>query len=115
MIQDIIYTPVDTCALESVRNKITDTMPLYVNFTSGSSGVPKGVAVGHRSVIDFIDVFCETFSITQNDVIGNQAPFDFDVSVKDIYSAVKTGAKLVIIPREYFSRPAELMDYIVEN
>ena len=42
MIQEIIYTPVDTCALESVRNKVVDTMPLYVNFTSGSSGVPKG-------------------------------------------------------------------------
>ena len=115
MIQDIIYTPINTLALESVRSRVVDTMPLYVNFTSGSSGVPKGVAVGHKSVIDFIDVFCDTFSITESDVIGNQAPFDFDVSVKDIYSAVKTGAKLVIIPREYFSKPTALMDYIVEN
>lgn len=38
-----------------------DTDPLYANFTSGSTGVPKGVLISHRSVIDFIDNFTEIF------------------------------------------------------
>ena len=86
--------------------------PLYVNFTSGSTGVPKGVTVCHRNVIDFIEVFVKTTGIQQSDILGNQAPFDFDVSVKDIYSGICTGASVVIIPREYFSNPTVLMDYL---
>lgn len=89
-----------------------DCDPLYVNFTSGSTGTPKGVVISHRSVIDFIDVFTNLFKFKTNDIFGNQAPFDFDVSVKDIYSAIKMGATLVIIPKKYFSNPALLLDYI---
>ncbi|SHI94539.1 amino acid adenylation domain-containing protein [Butyrivibrio fibrisolvens DSM 3071] len=92
-----------------------DTDPLYVNFTSGSTGVPKGVMVNHRSVIDFIDCFTDIFGINSDDTMGNQAPFDFDVSVKDIYSCLKVGARLQIIPRAYFSAPTTLMDYLVDN
>ena len=86
--------------------------PLYCNFTSGSTGVPKGVLVGHTSVISFIDDFAPMFGITEDDVIGNQAPFDFDVSVKDIYSSLKTGATLVIIPTSYFRFPKQVMDLL---
>ncbi len=89
-----------------------DTAPLYCNFTSGSTGVPKGVLVGHASVISFIDTFTELFNIQENDVIGNQAPFDFDVSVKDIYSSLKTGATLVIIPTACFRFPNSVMDML---
>ncbi len=92
-----------------------DTSPLYVNFTSGSTGTPKGVVVGHRSVMDFIGKFVDLFEITNLDVLANQAPFDFDVSVKDIYSAIKTGATVVMIPREYFMNPTTLMDYICDH
>ena len=92
-----------------------DLMPLYVNFTSGSTGKPKGVAVSHRSVIDFIEVFTKTFGIDENDILANQAPFDFDVSVKDIYSALYTGAQVLLIPRDYFSNPSVLMDYLTDN
>ena len=102
-------------ALASVQARAIDTDPLYVNFTSGSTGVPKGIVVCSRSVTDFIDCFTALFSITEQDVIANQAPFDFDVSVKDIYSAMKVGATLAVVPRELFSAPVQLMDFLCEK
>jgi len=87
---------------------IIDTDPLYVMFTSGSTGTPKGVLVCHRSVIDFIDIFTELFGFSNEDIIGNQAPWDFDVSVKDIFSAARVGATLRLIPKKYFSLPMDL-------
>lgn len=98
--------------LAAIRDQVTDNDILYVNFTSGSTGTPKGVAVCHRSVIEFISHFAPLFGINENDTIANQAPFDFDVSVKDIYSGLYTGAKVQLVPREYFSNPTKLMDYL---
>ena len=110
--EELEKTPEDSFVLKSIRDQALDTDPLYGIFTSGSTGVPKGVVVGHRSVIDFIDCFTETFGITNEDVIGNQAPFDFDVSVKDIYSSLKTGATLQLIPKMCFSFPTKLLDFL---
>ena len=101
--------------LENVRRQSTDLDPLYCIFTSGSTGVPKGVLVGHRSVLDFIDAFTETFGFTGEDVFGCQAPLDFDVSVKDIYTTMKTGATLELIPKQYFSFPTKLLDFLDER
>ena len=110
-----IGTEIDQDLLARRRAGANDTDPLYCNFTSGSTGVPKGVLVCHRSVIDFINVFTDRFGITGEDVIGNQAPFDFDVSVKDIYPAMKTGATLVIIPKAYFMSPVKVIDMLEDN
>lgn len=101
--------------LKEIRAQAVDMDPLYGIFTSGSTGVPKGVVVGHRSVLDFIDCFTELFDIAEKDVIGNQAPWDFDVSVKDIYSGLKTGATVQIIPKQMFSFPTKLIDYMIER
>lgn len=101
--------------LSDIRSRHLDVNPLYANFTSGSTGIPKAVLVNHRSVIDFIDCFTDIFGINQEDVLANQAPFDFDVSVKDIYSTLKKGATLVIIPKEYFSQPVKLLDMLCEK
>ena len=101
--------------VSGIRPDAQDVDPLYVNFTSGSTGTPKGVVVCHRSVLDFISCFTEIFDITDKDVIGNQAPFDFDVSVKDIFSGLRTGATVQIIPRGFFSAPMKLLDYLCDR
>ncbi len=115
LLQKAENTEVSGELLKKVREEAVDTAPLYVNFTSGSTGVPKGVAVGHASVIDFISVFTKTFGIGHEDILANQAPFDFDVSIKDIYSGLYTGAEVVLIPRDYFTNPSKLMDYLSEH
>ncbi len=115
ILDDEWLEPIDQDILDNRRALFYDTLPLYVNFTSGSTGTPKGVVVGHRSVIDFINVFTKTFGITKDDVFANQAPFDFDVSVKDIYSGIFTGATVCLIPRPYFTNPTVLMDYLCDN
>lgn len=101
--------------IESRVFDIINTDILYVIFTSGSTGIPKGVAITHRGVINYIEWVENTFSFTSNDSIGNQAPFYFDNSILDIYTMVKTGATLYLIPRILFSQPVRLLEYMKEN
>ena len=115
LFEDIKDSQIDEIKLEKIKQQSMSLDPLYVNFTSGSTGKPKGVVVDNKSVIEFIDLFTDKFHITDQDIIANQAPFDFDVSVKDIYSAISTGATLVIVPKKMFSKPAELLDYLCDN
>lgn len=114
-VEELMDGPVDEPLLSKRRASALDCDPLYINFTSGSTGTPKGVVVCHRSVIDFIQSFTSIFDISQQDVIANQAPFDFDVSVKDIYGSLSCGASVHMIPRDFFSIPTKLMDFLCER
>lgn len=114
-LQELQCTPVNQKLLDEIADGRIDTDPLYAIFTSGSTGVPKGVLVSHRSVIDLIDNFKEEFGFDENIILGNQAPFDFDVSVKDIYSTLKNGGTMYVIPKMMFSMVARLIDYLNEK
>jgi len=113
--EDVSPDEGDEARVRPISNQIIDTDLLYVLFTSGSTGVPKGVSITHRGVIDFIDSITETFEMCSEDSFGNQANFYFDLSVHDIYCTLKTGATLCIIPKELFRKPVQLLEYLREN
>lgn len=115
LLSELLQSEIDTDILTKISSRIDSMDVLYVLFTSGSTGVPKGVTIGQRSVIDYTNWVTETFSVDENDIIGNQAPFYFDNSVLDIYQMVSTGATLHIIPRKLFSFPLRLLEYVRNN
>lgn len=107
--------PLNEELLIQIRKKIIDTDPLYIICTSGSTGNPKGVVVSHRAVIDFTEEASETMEFSANESFISQVPFYFDVSVLDIYCTLRNAATLHIVPKQYYTFPAKIIKYIVQN
>lgn len=114
-LEDALATDYDEEKIQASVDKIIDTDVLYVLFTSGSTGNPKGVIIGHRSVIDYTTWVTNTFQINAKTIFGNQAPFYFDNSILDIYCTLKNGATLCIIPRACFLFPIKLLEYLQQH
>lgn len=112
---EIIQTESDIESLSRIREEILDLDPVYSIFTSGSTGIPKGVIISHRGMVDLADWLVETFDFTENDALGNQTPFYFDGSVKDICICLKAGATLNVIGKKYFSFPKLLIPFLNER
>lgn len=112
---DICQTTPDKELLADIRSRAIDTDPIYIVFTSGSTGVPKGVVACHRSVIDYIENLSEVLRIDENTVFGNQAPLYVDACLKELYPTLKFGATTWLIPREMFLQPIKMIEYLNEK
>lgn len=112
---EIDRTAVNEARLAQIRRNAIDSDPLYAIFTSGSTGVPKGVLTSQRSAVNFTEWYCSVFEFSDAEIFGNQTPFYFDASVKDIYATLRCGATMYIIPKSLFSFPAKLIGYLNER
>lgn len=101
--------------LGEIKRTLVDMDLMYILFTSGSTGIPKGVAIRHRSVLDYVQAFTAEVPISEDDTVGNQVPFYVDMSLKDIYMSLKVGATICVIPQKYFMTPKKMLEYLEEN
>ncbi len=91
------------------------TATAHVLFTSGSTGMPKGVAVTHGNVRHFIDWSIEYFDIGVGERQSGHAPFHFDLSTFDIYGSLCAGAELHLVPAALNLLPPKMAEFIADR
>ncbi|MBQ9784691.1 MAG: amino acid adenylation domain-containing protein [Clostridia bacterium] len=104
--------PIDDVALLRVRERQIDTDPIYIVFTSGSTGIPKGVVACHRSVIDYTEALCDALGFSEDTVFANQTPLFFDAPLKELMPVIKFGATAYLVPKKHFLFPMSLCDFL---
>lgn len=93
-------------------DEVSEDDPMYLIFTSGSTGVPKGIVKSHRNMMSFLQAYEEEFHFGKEHILGNQTPFYFDASAKDIYISLYCKSRMVILDSQLFMKPGELVAYL---
>ena len=107
------FNPYNTIAAPAIDNTLIEgSTPAYIMFTSGSTGFPKGAAMTHSNVINFIAWGRDTYFISPYDVHTNVNPLYFDNSVFDLYTSLFNGASLVPITKKEAIHPGTLLNIL---
>ncbi|GGO95514.1 amino acid adenylation domain-containing protein [Wenjunlia tyrosinilytica] len=117
------WDAVELLSFDELRRKATDGArpkayenepdePAYILYTSGSTGAPKGVCISHRNSLSFVEWAAREVKVGPEDRLSNHAPFNFDLSVFDLYAAFLAGASVHIVPQEMAYAPAQLAQFI---
>jgi amino acid adenylation domain-containing protein len=106
-LDDVVHTSTAPLAIRAQSHD-----PSHILFTSGSTGVPKGVVLTHANVIHFIDWATRYFGMNASDRACAHPPLHFDMSMLDIFSMMAVGGQLHLMPRDLNPLPTTLAEFI---
>jgi D-alanine--poly(phosphoribitol) ligase subunit 1 len=95
--------------LAELSQKVTSDSPLYIMFTSGSTGQPKGAIITHQNGLNFIQWAAETYQFAENERLSQINPLYFDNSVFDLFASLFNGLSLAIITHLEIKEPLSLI------
>lgn len=84
-------------------------------YTSGTTGLPKGVKITRKSLINVAESYIETQGLNNNDVYGLFSAITFDVTSFVITTVICAGASLSVIPEEIRLNMSQLNEYLIEQ
>jgi amino acid adenylation domain-containing protein len=102
-------------AVAYAGNEVSPSALAAILYTSGSTGLPKGVALSHQAMLNFSAWAAKTFTLTAEDRVASLAPFHFDLSVFDLFSSLSTGASVHFMPSSLTLSPSRLTGWLSEQ
>jgi len=109
-LRDVMNTPDAPVEYENSPDDVA-----HILFTSGSTGVPKGVMITHRNVTAFVEWAVPYFGMDSSDRISTHSHLHFDLSTFDVYGAFAAGARLYPVPPSLGLSPGALTGFIRES
>jgi amino acid adenylation domain-containing protein len=100
---------------ENFEKNSRSTDLAYIIYTSGSSGIPKGVMIRHYNLVNQVEGLKKRFELDAGLHYLILAAFTFDVSVMHVFLALTTGEKFFLIPEKIRKDPLKLWQFIYES
>jgi amino acid adenylation domain-containing protein len=100
---------------EDLSSQITGKNLAYVMYTSGSTGVPKGVEIPHEALINFLASMQERPGLTAQDVLVAVTTFSFDIAGLEIFLPLVTGARVIFLSRDDAADGFRVLHHLTAN
>ncbi len=115
IVNSVAQTAIDKNTLQQAEEKLNEASAFSLLYTSGSTGVPKGVILEHGNLLTFCSYNYKHIHLSQESKIAAYASFGFDANMMDIFSALTSGASLVIVPEEIRLDLDEISNYFADH